>query len=137
MKMSKKLLHSLIALLLVCCFLSAGVTVSATKVNDKMCRKAFSSITVGKKKVNLKYVGEDDIVLGRKTKKAKVKVKLKKGWKLKKITYHDAKRRKNYTVKNGGTIKPNPIIDSFLRIRAVKGKNTAIAQFYVFNDFDD
>lgn len=136
MKKAKKLLCTLIALLLVFCSLSSVMTVGAT--NKKCDYKAFSSVKVGKKKLDMKEAAEEgygDIILGRKTKKAKVQVKLKKGWKLKKIIYYNGARKT--TVKNGGTIKPNSDTDSYLRIKAVNGKKTATIEFSVFNDFDE
>lgn len=139
MKKIKKMLCTLIALLLVFCSLSSVMTVGAT--NKKSDYKAFSSVKVGKKKLNLKngakYEEYGDVILPRNTKKAKVQVKLKSGWKLKKITYFDADRVKKSTVKNGGTIRINSQIDSYLRIKAVKGSKTATIEFGVFDDFEE
>jgi hypothetical protein len=109
MKATRKLLRLSLVLLLVIFTLSSGMVVSAT--NKKSDRAAFSSITIGGKKPR---DWSDYPEVNPKSKKAKVKVKLKKGWKLKKIRYYDADKDKTCTVKNGGTIKTNRIIDSYI-----------------------
>ena len=137
MKTIKKLLCTLLALTLVFCSLSSVMTAGA--MNKKCDYKAFSSVKVGGKKLDMKEAEEDEygeLVLGKKTKKAKVQVKLKSGWKLRKITYFDAYKGKKTSVKNGGTIRANADVDSYLRIKAVKGSKTATIEFSVHNDFD-
>lgn len=128
MKKSKRLLCTLIALLLVFCSLSSVMTVSALspETNEKHCKEAFSSVTIGGKKVNLKDIagGWGDLTLKTKKKSVKVKVKLKNGWKLKKIFYYNSKG-KEVKVKNGGSVKTKYILDANLMIHARKGSHVA------------
>jgi hypothetical protein len=127
MRTTKKLLRLSLILLLVVFTLSCGMMASAT--NKKSDRAAFCSIAIGGKKPR----GWSDYPeVNPKSKKAKVKVKVKKGWKLKKIRYYDADKDKTYTVKNGGKIKVNRIIDSYITITAKKGKKTAKVEIGVF-----
>lgn len=133
MKKINKLLRTCLVLVLVFFSISSGITVSAT--NNKSDRKAISSITVdGKKAI---WDGEFHLYVAESNSDtAKVKVKLKKGWKLKKITHYSENTGKSCKVKNGGTIKPlDPSDDddyTVLQIKAIKNKKSATIKVAVW-----
>ncbi len=136
MKKVRKLLCTLLALTLVFCSFSAGMTVSALSKNAKNCRNAYSSITVTftsgtKSKVPLKTYPEEAgaVTTGN---KLKVKVKTKKGWKLKKMSYYNANTGKTKKLKNGGSVKLNYNADSAVIIKAKKKKKSATYTLHVF-----
>lgn len=129
MKKVRKWMRTVLVVLLVVFTLSSGMTASALSKNAKNCRKAFSSISVtfsdgSKSKVPLKSYPED---AGATTtgNKLKVKAKLKKGWKLKKMSYYNANTGKTKKLKNGGSVKLNYNADSCVIIKAKKKKDTA------------
>ena len=129
MKTIKKLLCTLVALTLVFCSLSSVMTVSA-KDETSEWTDAFSSITIGGKKVDWSDGDAPEVELTTKT--AVVKVKVKSGWKLKKISFHNGK--KTVTVKNGGTIKSPRNYDSYVRFKATKGKKKDTVTVYVYRE---
>ena len=136
MKKPQKLLRLCLILLLVFFTFSAGVTASAAGKNVKNCKKAFSSITVTftsgtKSKVPLKTYPEEAgaVTTGN---KLKVKVKTKKGWKLKKMSYYNANTGKTKKLKNGGSVKLNYNADSAVIIKAKKKKKSATYTLHVF-----
>lgn len=129
MKKAKKLLRIAIALLLVFCSFGSVMTAGAT--NTKKDIKAFKSITIGGRKVrNI----EDDAEHEVKTKKPKVKVKVAKGWKLKKIIFNHGEGTKNQKIKNGGTIKLKGVFENYVIVTAKKGKKTAKVEICVYKD---
>lgn len=129
---TKKLVRICLALLLVFFSLSSNMVVCAEEIkidwekNEKYCKNAFSSVSIGGKKVNLKDIvgGNGGILLKTKKSKVKVKVKLKNGWKLKKIYYYGSSG-KEVRIKNGRTVKTKKILDDNLMIKVVKKKKSA------------
>lgn len=125
----RKMLRLCLVVVLVISSLSAGMTVSA--INTKEEFNAFSSIKVGGKKIV--YDAEDDPQVDVRSSKVKVKVKPKKGWKIKKITCsYSSQRHKDLKLKNGGTFKAYYDSDIWLRIKAKKGKKTATIEVTVY-----
>lgn len=132
MKKAAKLIRISLVLLLVLCSLGSSLVVGAEEVktdwekNEKNCKSALSSVSIGGKKVNLKDIpgGWADMTLKTKKSKVKIQVKLKNGWKLKKIYYYGSSG-KEVKVKNGSSVKTKKILDDNLMIKVAKDKQTA------------
>lgn len=131
-KPTGKRLRTLLALLLVLCYLSAGMTASALSQNAKNCRSACSGITVifsdgTKSKVPLKKYPEDAKAA---TAGKTLKAKAKKGWKRKSMSFYNANTKTTQKQKNGGSVKLNCNADSRVIIKA-KGKRKPRPTNYV------
>lgn len=113
MKKMKRLLSSLLALLLVFCSLSAGMTVLAaeeTEVPEEgvvaVASTPFASFTVGGRKVDFSKATYS-VVTNYTAATAKIQWKLNKGWKLSELYYgqYVNGKYKETKVKNGDTVK--------------------------------
>ena len=135
MKKIKKLLFTLAALTLVFCSLSSVMTVSALNANQKLCKKAISSITltIGDQKAKVPLEDYPDATeMLTDALEVKVKVKLKKDWKLKKMSYYDAGTGKTTKIKNGGSFPISESPGSCLTIKMENKKKNKTCKYKLY-----
>ena len=128
MKSMKKLFSTMLALLLVFCSLSAGMTVLAAE-ETALAETPFSSFVVGGTKVDFTKYESYDILNYKKT-SAKVEWKLNDGWSAEVSAFGD----KRDTVKNGGSVQVKKGDSIFVDVSATR-KDGKIKYYtvYIFN----